>query len=151
MCTILALSVVAALVLSHAASAGGEFAFPTLKSQPATIHHVTRSAENYVLTIFNRSSKTIHGLGMTFAGTMCTPPYKPGWPHQSRENLDVPPGAYVEVNVLRHIVDGVAARSLASCGHDVPTTIAITDVRFKGGSNWELGERVKSGEPYEGD
>jgi hypothetical protein len=147
----LAITGVVAQALGLGASADDEFSFPTLKSQPATIHHVTRSAEHYVLTVFNRSSKTIHGIDITFAGTRCTRPYKPGWPHESRENMNITPGGYAEMNIARRILDGVAAGSLASCGHSIPTEIAVTYVRFKDGSNWDLGDRVKSGEGYGGD
>jgi len=115
------------------------------------IHHVLRSTEHDVLVVFNRSQKTIQRIGFTFAGEACTRPYKPGWPYQSREKLGISPGSHASVSIPTKVVDGVAARSAASCGRVIPTTIAVTDVRFTDGSTWDLGDRVRAGESYEAD
>jgi hypothetical protein len=137
------------LALANAATSEGDFIFPTLKSQPVEIDHVVRKPNDYVLVVLNRSLKTIKALEFTFAGTACIPPYKPVWPVELRDGLVVPPSAHVSVEIPRSVIDGVAARSLKSCGHAVATEISVHHVRFADGSNWDLGERVRAGEPYD--
>jgi hypothetical protein len=139
------------LAIGRGAFAQGDFSFPTLKSQPAVIREVVRSGKQDAIVIVSRSSRPIRGIRLIFAGSACTPHYKPGWPTVSRDNLNIAPGESASVSVPASPVDGVAARSLASCGHAVATEVAVTDVRFADGSTWSLGDQVKSGEKREAD
>lgn len=147
----LALGLGCCMVLASGSVASDEaaFTFPTLKSQPVAIQRVVRSPDHYALQVHNRSSRTINEIAFTFAGTTCTRPYKPGWPTELREGLDLPPGGYASIDISKSIVDGVAARTVASCGHAMATEIAVTRVRFADGSNWDLGERVRAGEKHD--
>lgn len=139
------------LAFGNTAFSGTGFTFPALASQPAKISRVAHSASHYELIVFNRSPKTIRDIEFVFAGTTCSPPYKPAWPGKKHEGPAVPPGAYISIKIQGALIDGVAARSLASCGYATPTEIAITYIRFADGTNWNLGERVRSGEQYEKD
>ena len=143
------LSICLFLASGSVASDEGEFTFPTLKSQPVVIQSVVRTADRYALIVLNRSSKTIHGIAFTFAGTRCTRPYKPGWPLELRDGLNLEPGANASVDISKSKVDAVAAGSLASCGRAIATEIAVTRVSFADGSKWELGDRVRVGETLE--
>jgi hypothetical protein len=137
------------LASGSVASDEAEFTFPTLKSQPAVIQKVVRAAEVYTLVVVNRSSSTIQGIAFTFAGTRCTPPYKPGWPVETRDGLKLAPGATASIGIRKSRVDAVAAGSLASCGHAMATEIVVDSVTFADGSKWDLGDRVRAGEKSE--
>ena len=122
------------------------FTFPTLGSQPVVIRRAVRADEDYALVVFNRSSKKVSGIDLVFAGTRCNPPYKPAWPGEVRNDLDISPGAQASIHIPARILDDVAERSATSCGHAVATEIAVAGVRFGDGSHWDLGERVRAGE-----
>lgn len=131
------------------ASSDTDFTFPSLTSQPVNIDHVVRSADHYVMVVFNRSSKTIQGIEFVFAGTACRPPYKPSWPVDKRDSIVLPPNAHVSLRVQRAVIDGIAAKSMVSCGHAVPTEIGITHVRFADSTSWDIGDRVRAGERFQ--
>lgn len=121
-----------------AAFCGNDVVFSALRPQPVVLERVERSGDDYLLFLFNRSSKTIHEIVFVFAGQACTPPYKPVWPGEKRDDLVISPGASISIRVSKSVIDGVAARSLASCGHTKPTEIGVVHVSFADGSNWAL-------------
>ena len=137
------------LASGDTASPESDFTFPALRSQPVVIERVARSGEDDLLVVLNRSSMTIHEVAFVFAGKACTPPYKPVWPGHKRDGLVISPGARVSIRVPKGVIDGVVARSLASCGHSTPTEVGVVHVHFADGSDWDLGDRVMAGETLE--
>ncbi len=137
------------LALGNAAASEKDFTFPALRSQPVVIERVANSGNEYLLVVFNRSLKTIQELAFVFAGRACTPAYKPVWPAEKRDGLAISPGTYGSIRVPKGVLDGVAAGSLASCGHATPTEVGVVHASFADGSSWDLGDRVRAGEAFE--
>ena len=124
-----------------------DFTLPVLESQPATITRAVISTEFYSVVVKNKSPKTIQEIKFAFIGLMCTPPYKRVWPAETRGSLDIPPGTKSSIFLPKAVIDEVVADSMKSCGR-APIGIHVVRVRFADESIWDIGDRLKAGEPY---
>jgi hypothetical protein len=125
-----------------------DFTFPFLESQPATITRAVISTEFYSVIVKNKSPKTIREIKFWFTGPVCTPPYKRVWPAETRGGLDIPAGTKSSIFLPKAVIDQVVEESMKSCGRATPIGIHVARVRFADESVWDIGDRLKAGEPY---